>query len=187
MMKQVTYQGMTFVPFISREQIDEQVQRLAREIKRDHGGDAPLFLCVLNGAFIFTADLFRACDIPDAEVAFIRFKSYQGTASTGQVQELMGLTEDITGRTVIIVEDIVDSGITINHLRAELERHNPREVKLASLLFKPASLQVGKAPDYVGFEIPPRFILGYGLDLDGQARNLPDIYVLKPDDAATPQ
>jgi len=178
-MEEVTYQGLTFEPFIRREQIAVEVRRMAQEIKRDHENDKPLFLCVLNGAFIFAADLFRACDIHDAEVTFIRFKSYEGMSSTGEVKEIMGLSEDITGRTVIIVEDIIDSGVTAQQLRRVLEEKHARQVKMAALLFKPDSLKVGTPPDYVGFKIPPKFILGYGLDLDGLARNLPDVYVLK--------
>ena len=178
-MEEVTYQGLTFEPYIRREEIAKQVNRLAQEIIRDYDGKNPLFLCMLNGSFIFAADLFRACDMHDAEITFIRFKSYQGMASTGEIQEIMGLTEDITGRDVIIVEDIIDSGISAAQLRKELEKHNPRSVKMVSLLFKPDALKMGPAPEYVGFEIPSKFILGYGLDLDGLARNLPDIYVLK--------
>ena len=139
----------------------------------------PLFLCVLNGAFIFAADLFRACNLHDAEITFIRFKSYEGMESSGTVKEIMGLSEDITGRNVLIVEDIIDSGVTAAQLRNELTKRNPKSVKMVSLLFKPEALTVGRGPEYVGFEIPSKFILGYGLDLDGQARNLPDIYVLK--------
>lgn len=178
-MEEVTYQGLTFEPYIRREQIAGQVQRLAQEIKRDYDGKNPLFLCVLNGAFIFAADLFRACDMHDAEITFIRFKSYEGMASTGDVKEIMGLKENITGRHIIIVEDIIDSGVTADQLRKELAKRDPASVKMVSLLFKPEALKVGTGPEYVGFEIPSKFILGYGLDLDGLARNLPDIYVLK--------
>ena len=178
-MEEVTYQGLTFEPYIKREEIAKQVQRLAQEIKRDYEGGNALFLCVLKGAFIFAADLFRACDLADAEITFIRFKSYEGMASTGNVKEIMGLTEDITGRNVIIVEDIIDSGVTATQLRKELAKHNPKSVKMVSLLFKPEALKEGLPPEYVGFKIPSKFILGYGLDLDGLARNLPDIYVLK--------
>ena len=178
-MEEVTYQGLTFEPYIRREQIAGQVQRLAQEIKRDYDGKNPLFMCVLNGAFIFAADLFRACDLHDAEITFIRFKSYEGMASTGDVKEIMGLKEDITGRHIIIVEDIIDSGVTADQLRKELDKRDPASVKMVSLLFKPEALKVGTGPEYVGFEIPSKFILGYGLDLDGLARNLPDIYVLK--------
>lgn len=180
-MQEVTYQGMTFVPYIKREAIAEQVQRLAGEIMRDYQDEAPLFVCVLNGSFIFAADLFRACDLHDADITFVRYKSYVGTESTGEVKPVMGLTEDIMGRHVLIVEDIIDSGITADRLRKDLAMHNPKSVKMVSLLFKPEALKVGSAPEYVGFEIPRKFILGYGLDLDGLARNLPDIYVLKTD------
>jgi len=180
-MGEVTYQDYTFVPYIRREEIAKQVHRLAQEIKRDYDQKNVLFLCVLNGAFIFAADLFRACDLPDAEISFVRFKSYEGMQSTGNVKEVMGLSEDITGRHVLIVEDIIDSGVTAVQLRKELEKRNPESVKMVSLLFKPEALTMGKAPEYVGFEIPRKFILGYGLDLDGLARNLPDIYVLKDD------
>jgi len=178
-MDEVTYKGLTFVPYIMREEIAKQVKRVAEEIKRDYQDESPLFLCVLNGAFMFAADLFRACDIPDAEITFIRYKSYEGTHSSGNVREIMGLTQDITDRSVVIVEDIVDTGVTAQQLRNELLKHNPKQVVMATLLFKPDSLTVGTPPEYVGFEIPSKFILGYGLDLDELGRNLADIYVLK--------
>ncbi|MBQ7691532.1 MAG: hypoxanthine phosphoribosyltransferase [Muribaculaceae bacterium] len=178
-MKEVTYQGMTFEPFITRDAIQQQVLRVAREIKRDCATPNPLLLCVLNGAFMFAADLLRACDIPQAEIAFIRFKSYDGTQSTGQVNEILGLTTPVAGREVIIVEDIVDTGRTAVRLRDTLNAQGARSVKMAALLFKPDALQAGTPPEYVGFVIPKKFIIGYGLDLDEQARNLSDIYVLK--------
>ena len=178
-MEEITYQGLTFEPYIRREEIAKQVHRLAEEIERDYEGKNALCLCILNGAFIFASDLVRACKLRDAEIAFIRFKSYQGMESTGEVKQLMGLTEDIEGRNLLIVEDIIDSGITAAQLRKELAKHNPASVKMVSLLFKPDALTIGEAPNYVGFEIPSKFILGYGLDLDGLARNLPDIYALK--------
>lgn len=178
-MSQVTIKGLTFEPYIQRDEIQKQVERVAGEIRRDYEGNdtAPIFLCVLNGSFVFAADLFRAVNFEHSEIAFIRFKSYEGTSSTGSVKQVMGLAEDITDRDVIIVEDIVDTGVTAQQLRATLEAKNPRSVKMATLLFKPESLTAGTAPEYVGFEIPSRFILGYGLDLDGEARSLPDIYV----------
>ncbi len=179
-MAEVTYNGLTFEPYITRDAIAEQVKRVAAEIRRDIDPDeVPLFLCVLNGAYIFAADLFRECGIQNAEIAFIRFKSYEGTSSTGKINEVMGLDTDIKGRTVIIIEDIVDTGLTADHLRRKLLEQQPKRVAMATLLFKPDSLKAGEAPEYVGFNIPSKFIIGYGLDLDGLARNLPDIYVLK--------
>ncbi len=180
-MKQVTYEGLTFVPYISRETIDARIQELGKEITRDCAGKTPLFICVLNGAFPFASDLFRACEEIDAEITFIRLKSYDGTGSTGTVKEVMGLHEDIEGRTVIIVEDIVDTGHTIKQLLDSLQDKKPAEVKVATLLFKPEALVEPVRPDYVGFSIPKKFIIGFGLDLNERARNLNDIYILKED------
>lgn len=177
-MKLVTYNGLTFEPFITRAQIDKRISEIASQITADTAGRNPLFLCVLNGAFPFAADLFRAVDM-DAEISFIRLKSYEGTGSTGVVKEIIGLKENIEGRTVIVVEDIVDTGNTISGLLETLRAKNPAELKVATLLFKPEALQQPVSPDYVGFEIPQKFIIGFGLDLDGMARNLNDIYVLK--------
>ena len=177
-MKQVTYNGLTFEPYITRERIQARIEELAREITAEVAGKKPLFLCVLNGAAPFASELFLNVET-DAEITFIRLKSYEGTSSTGTVKEVMGLTEDIAGRPVIVVEDIVDTGNTIRRLVDDLEARNPAQVKIATLLFKPESLRCDVTPDYVGFAIPPKFIIGYGLDLDGLARNLKDIYVLK--------
>ena len=177
-MDQVTYNGLTFEPYIRREQIDNRIREIAKTITEDCKGKNPLFLCVLNGAFPFAADLFRAVDF-DAEISFIRLKSYEGMGSTGVVKEVIGLNEDIKDRTVIVVEDIVDTGNTIARLLDTLRQKEPADIKIATLLFKPDALQVDVAPDYVGFAIPKKFIIGFGLDLDGKARNLNDIYVLK--------
>lgn len=180
-MKQVTYEGLTFETYISRETIDARVRELGKEIMRDCAGKKPLFLCVLNGAFPFASDLFRACEGLDAEIAFIRLKSYEGTGSTGEVKEVLGLSESIEGRTVIVVEDIVDTGNTIHRLVGDLQTKSPAEIKVATLLFKPEALVRPVKPDYVGFSIPTKFIIGFGLDLNGLARNLNDIYILKED------
>ncbi len=176
-MKQVTYKGLTFEPYIENSRIQARIGELAKQIADEFKGKNPLFLCVLNGAFPFAADLFRAAGI-DAEISFIRLKSYDGTASTGKVREVMGLTDNIAGRPVIVVEDIVDTGHTIINLIDRLRQENPSEIRVATLLFKPESLKHDFKPDYVGFEIPSKFIIGFGLDIDGQARHLNDIWVL---------
>ena len=124
--------------------------------------------------------MFRAIDI-DAEISFIRLKSYEGTSTTGVVKQVLGLSENLEGRDVIVVEDIIDTGNTIKKLVADLKEKNPASIRIATLLFKPESLQCEVNPDYVGFAIPPKFIIGFGLDLDGLARNLRDIYVLHDD------
>lgn len=177
-MKEVTYNGLTFEPYIPYEKISARVKELGKQITDECGGKRPLFLCVLNGAFPFASDLFREVET-DAEIAFVRLKSYEGTSTTGVVRQMMGLSEDIKGRTVIVVEDIVDTGHTIKKLLDDLRAHEPADLKVATLLYKPESVQVDVNPDYVGFAIPPKFIIGFGLDLDGLARNLKDIYVLK--------
>lgn len=177
-MKQVTYNGLTFEPYIKREKIQARIEELGKELTAEFAGKRPLLVCVLNGAFPFASELFMNLDT-DAEIAFIRLKSYEGTSSTGTVKEVMGLTENVEGRPVILVEDIIDTGQTIKRLVDTLEAKKPASIKIATLLFKPESLQYDVKPDYVGFAIPPKFIIGYGLDLDGLARNLRDIYVLK--------
>lgn len=178
-MKEVNYEGMTFIPYITREQIDARIKELGEQIKRDCAGQSPLFICVLNGAFPFASDLFRAAEGIDAEIAFIRLKSYEGTNSTGNVRQVMGLEKDLEGRTVIIVEDIVDTGNTIHNLIATLKEKNPADVRIATLLYKPEALVKPVKPDYVGFSIPKKFIIGFGLDINEKARDLNDIYVLK--------
>lgn len=178
-MKEVTYEGHTFVPYISRESIDARIKELGKEIVCDYAEKAPLFICVLNGAFPFAADLFRATEGIGAEITFIRLKSYAGMGSTGTIKKVIGLQEDITGRDVIIVEDIVDTGHTIAHLMDDLKDQGANSIKIATLLFKPEALEENLNPDYVGFKIPKKFIIGFGLDLNERARDLNDIYVLK--------
>lgn len=181
-MKTITLQGLEFEPYITKQQIATQVKRVAAEINEDlDGDDAPLFICVLNGAFIFAADLYREVNLPHSQITFVRFKSYDGMCSTGEMRQLMGLQEDIEGKNVIVIEDIVDTGTTAAELINLLVEHNPKSIKLATLLFKPNSIINQVMPDYVGFNIPSKFIIGYGLDLDGEARNLSDIYILSKD------
>lgn len=178
-MKEVSYEGMTFEPYITADTIKNRIAEIGRDIVRDCGATKPLFVVVLNGAFPFACDLFREVEDIDAEITFIRLKSYDGMGSTGKVKEMMGLKEDIEGRTVIVVEDIVDTGRTIAGLLETLRERRPACLKVATLLYKPDALEFDVKPDYVGFEIPKKFIIGFGLDLNGLARNLKDIYVLK--------
>lgn len=173
----ITVNGLVFKPFLHRDVIAREVERVASEIRRDYEGRNPLFLCVLNGAFIFAADLFRRVGITDANISFVRYSSYCGTSTTGTVKQLIGLPDNLQGRDIIIVEDIVDTGLTAQKMIADLKTHNPSSVRFATLLHKPTSSRTGFVPDYIAFSIEPKFIIGYGLDLDGKARNLPDIYV----------
>jgi hypoxanthine phosphoribosyltransferase len=165
---------------ISEEKIKECVKRLASEINKDYEGQEPLFLVVLNGSFIFAADLMREITLP-AEVSFVKLASYQGTASTGTVREVIGLNTDITGRPIIIVEDIVESGVTMAHMIATLKKQNPKSIDICTLLLKPEKMEVQLDIRYVAMEIPNDFIVGYGLDYNEQGRNLKDIYTIKED------
>ena len=166
-----------FAPSIPAADIMQQVRKVAQQINRDFEGQTPLFLVVLNGAFIFAADLMREVTVP-AEVSFVKLASYEGTSSTGTVREVIGLNTDITGRPVIIVEDIVESGITMAHMIETLKKQNPQSIDICTLLLKPEKLEVKLDIRYVAMEIPNDFILGYGLDYDGLGRGLKDIYTI---------
>lgn len=166
-----------FAPSIPAEEIMQQVRRVAEEINKDYEGQEPLFLVVLNGAFVFAADLMREISVP-AEVSFVKLASYEGTSSTGTVREVIGLNTDITGRPIIIVEDIVESGITMAHMIETLKKQNPKSIDICTLLVKPEKLEVKLDIRYVAMEIPNDFILGYGLDYNGLGRGLKDIYTI---------
>ena len=167
-----------FGPSITAAEILTQVRRVASEINRDYQGESPRFLVVLNGAFIFAADLMREISLP-SEVSFVKLASYEGTSTTGTVREVIGLNTDITGRPVIIVEDIVESGITMAHMIDTLKKQNPKSIDICTLLLKPQKMEVKLDIRYVAMEIPNDFILGYGLDYNGLGRGLKDIYTLK--------
>lgn len=166
-----------FKTFIPEEQIMKEVARVADEINRDLSGTNPLFISVLNGSFMFTADLMKHLTMP-CEVSFVKLASYEGTSSTGKVKELVGLGDDITGRTVVIVEDIVDTGLTMKQLVETLRARGPKDIKIATLLVKPDKLKVELDINYVAMNIPNDFIVGYGLDYDGLGRNYRDIYTV---------
>ena len=160
---------------ISAEQIAEAVERLAADINRDLKDKNPLFLVVLNGAFIFAADLYRKITI-ESEISFVKLASYSGTSSTSDVKELIGLNERLKGRNIVILEDIIDSGTTMQYLISKLLYMGVKDVKLVALLFKPNAFRESFRIDYLGLEIPNEFIVGYGLDYDGFGRNYADIY-----------
>lgn len=169
-----------FAISIPEAEILTAVQRVADAINHDLEGKEPLFLSVLNGAFMFTADLMKRITIP-CEVSFIKLSSYEGTSSTGQVRQLMGLNQCIKGRTVVIVEDIVDTGLTMQKLLELLQAQEPAEVHIATLLLKPDKLKVPLHIEYAALQIPNDFIVGYGLDYDGFGRNYKDIYTVVSD------
>lgn len=164
-----------FTKYIDSGEIQKAVQKVSDEIYADFKDEIPLFLCILNGSFMFSSDLMKAYD-GVCEISFIRLSSYMGTKTTEEVKTLIGLSDDIKGRTVIILEDIIDSGITVNHLLEDLQKYGPAHLKVATLLLKPEAVRTEIKPDYIGIEIPKDFIVGYGLDYDGFGRNLPDIY-----------
>jgi len=176
-MSSIKIKDKTFKVSIPEAQIKARIKELAQQMSRDLEGKNPLFLGVLNGAFIFAADLIREMTIP-CEISFVKLASYQGTTSTGSIKEIIGINEDLTDRTVVIVEDIVESGLTIRRMMDQLGTRNPASVQVCTLFFKPERLKEDLKLDYVAFEIPNDFILGYGLDYDQQARGLKDIYTL---------
>jgi len=177
MKKTIDLHDLTFEPFIESPEIARRVEEMGHQISEKYTGQRPLFLSVLNGAFVFAADLLRACDL-ECELAFVRLASYEGTGSSGNVKTVLGLDIPIKGRPVIVVEDIVDSGRTLHHFMAYLQKMKPASIALATLLHKPSALKFPVKIDYLGFEIPDKFVVGYGLDYDGLGRNLKDIYQL---------
>lgn len=168
----------TFVPYLSEAAIQAKITELAGQLNQDYAGKRPLFLSILNGSFLFTADLFKQISI-EAEVSFIKLASYKGTSSTGNVITAIGLDTNVKDRHIIILEDIIDTGKTLHHYLPQLESMQPASVKIAVLLDKKEALQYPVTVDYACFEIPNKFVVGYGLDYDGLGRNSKDIYQLQ--------
>lgn len=173
----ITVKDKSFEPYISAAAIDEALIKMAGSLKEEYQDKQPLFLAILNGAFIFAADLFKKLDF-EAEICFIKLASYKGTKSTGTVITSIGLDQSLRNRHVIILEDIVDTGKTLTEFMPQLRDQQPASLKIAALLHKPEALQHPLTIDYLGFKVPNKFLLGYGLDYDGLARNLPMIYQL---------
>ncbi len=173
----ITVNNKDFVPYLDASEIQKQVQRIADEINRDYKGKRPLFIAILNGSFMFASDLFKLIEI-EAEINFIKLASYKGTKSTGNVVTSIGLDESLKDKHVIILEDIVDTGKTLHEFLPQLINQQPASLKIAALLHKPEALVHDIRIDYLGFNVPNKFLLGYGLDFDGLARNLKEIYQL---------
>jgi hypoxanthine phosphoribosyltransferase len=167
----------TFGPFLSDEEIQQQVKKIAAAIDADYAGLRPVFIPILNGSFMFAADLFKYLTI-EAEICFIKLASYKGVSSSGQVVTAIGLDTDIIGRDVIILEDIIDTGKTLSEFLPKLHHHQPASLKIAALLHKPEATKYPIPVDYLGFTIPNKFVVGYGLDYDGLGRNFKEIYQL---------
>jgi hypoxanthine phosphoribosyltransferase len=174
-MANVQVHDKSFEIYLSAQTIQERIAALAAQINTDYAGKRPFFVTILNGSFMFAADLFKHLTI-DAEICFIKLASYKGTKSTGNVITTIGLEEDLFGKDVVIVEDIVDTGKTLHNFLPKLEHQQPNSLKIATLLHKPEATQFPLTLDYIGFSIPNKFVVGYGLDYDGLGRNLKEIY-----------
>jgi hypoxanthine phosphoribosyltransferase len=177
-MTQITLYDKVFDKYISYQEIINAVKDVAGHINNDmKNEDLPVFLSVLNGAYMFTSDLMKHIKF-DCLLSFIKLSSYDGLSSKGTVKELIGLNHDLTGKTVIILEDIVDTGITVEHLIATISKHKPKQLKIATMLFKSEAYIKDIKIDYIGIQVPNEFIVGYGLDYNGLGRNYPEIYKL---------
>jgi len=177
-MSTITIKDKSFVPFIEEDKLQDAVKKVADQINKDYKGKQPIFLGVLNGSFMFFSDLLKSIDLP-CTVSFVKMASYEGTSSTGTINELIGLSEDISGKDIIVVEDIVDTGNTLEKIYQILADKNANSIKIATLLYKPEAYKKSHTIDYVGMDIPNAFVLGYGLDYDGLGRNLSSLFVLK--------
>lgn len=169
---------LTFHQFINKSKVQQKVRDLAEQLNTDYGDKTPLFLPILNGSFIFASDLIKQIDVP-CRVSFVKVSSYAGTTSTGQLKTLIGLEESLFNQDIVIVEDIVDTGLTLQKIIDELKSLGTRSVEVVTLLRKTPAREKGVPVKYVGFEIENEFVVGYGLDYDGLGRNLKDIYKMK--------
>ncbi|MDP4281606.1 MAG: hypoxanthine phosphoribosyltransferase [Bacteroidota bacterium] len=174
-MQRIKIKDKEFKISIRAEEIANAVKQVASQINRDYEGKDPVFLSVLNGSYVFAADLLRHIKGP-CRISFVKLSSYSGTTTTSHVKELIGLNEDIQGKDVIILEDIIDTGITVDRLLEEVKKRNPASIRIACFCYKPEAFQKNFHIDYIGMKIPNKFIVGYGLDYDGYGRNLPHIY-----------
>jgi hypoxanthine phosphoribosyltransferase len=176
-MKEIRILDKRFREYLTERAIQERIEELAKQVNADLTGKEVVFLGILNGAFLFAADLFRRINFP-ARISFVKLASYEGTSSSGSIKELIGWNEDIKNKTIVIVEDIVDTGNTLERIVDELAIRKATEVKVAAMLFKPAAYTKEIHLDYIGFEIPNDFVVGFGLDYDGFGRNLSSVYSL---------
>lgn len=176
-MKEVQVLDKKFKVSIPEEKIQQKIKEIAEKMNSDFLGKDVIFLGILNGCFMFAGDLFKHINIP-CQITFLKLASYQGTTSSGTVKRLIGINENIEGKTVVILEDIIDTGNTLDSIIKQLKGYEPKEIKVATLLYKPEAYKKDIAIDYTGFDIPNDFILGYGLDYDGFGRNLADIYTI---------
>lgn len=173
----VNVHDRSFETYLPEQTIQDRIREMAEEINRDYAGKRPYFIAILNGSFMFAADLFKHLTI-DAEICFIKLASYKGMQSSGEVVTSIGLDKDLFEKEVVIVEDIVDTGKTLHEFLPRLHHQQPRTLKIATLLHKSAATRYPLQLDYVGFDIPDKFVVGYGLDYDGLGRNLREIYQL---------
>jgi len=167
-----------FEPFITEAELQAKITEIANQINTDYRGGEVHFVSILNGAFMFTADLLKHITVP-SYIHFLKVRSYEGTQSTGAISSIIGLTDSLEGKQVIVVEDIVDTGATMQHVYKEVSKMNPESLKVASLLLKPEAYRGDVKIDYLCFSIPNKFVVGYGLDYDGLGRNFKDLYQLK--------
>lgn len=177
-MKQVNIHDKTFELYIPYEKIRSVIEVMAEKMNTDFAEKDPLFVCILNGSFMFAAELFKRINLMKAQITFVKLASYHGDRTSGEVKQLIGFNENVAGRTVVILEDIVDTGITLDNILEQLKLLKPAEIKVATLLLKPDALKKEVQLDYIGLKIPNDFIVGYGLDYNGLGRNLIDIYTV---------